>query len=65
MKELIDEGCNVLCVNLVDRTDPSEIIELARESGVPIIFFNREPVNEDMMQWSGLYYVERTLSSPG
>ena len=57
MKELIDGGCNVLCVNLVDRTDPSEIIDLAREKQVPIIFFNREPVAEDMAQWEQLYYV--------
>ncbi len=55
--ELIDAGCNVLCVNLVDRADPSEIIDLAREKDVPIIFFNREPVAEDMMQWDRLYYV--------
>ena len=47
VKELLDEGCNVLCVNLVDRADPSEIIDLAREHEVPIIFFNREPVAED------------------
>ncbi len=57
VKELIDSGCNVLCVNLVDRADPSEIIDLARETDVPIIFFNREPVAEDMMQWDRLYYV--------
>lgn len=57
VEELIDSGCNVLCVNLVDRTDPSEIIDLARENDVPIIFFNREPVAEDLMQWSGIYYV--------
>ena len=57
IKELLDAGCNVLCVNLVDRTDPSEIIDLARDRDVPIIFFNREPVAEDMSQWSGLYYV--------
>ena len=25
VRELIDAGCNVLCVNLVDRADPSEI----------------------------------------
>ena len=55
VKELIDGGCNVLCVNLVDRTDPSEIIDLAREKQVPIIFFNREPVAEDMAQWEQLY----------
>ncbi|MCI9123787.1 MAG: galactose ABC transporter substrate-binding protein [Eubacterium sp.] len=57
VKELIDAGCNVLCVNLVDRADPSEIIDLAREADVPIIFFNREPVAEDLMQWDRLYYV--------
>lgn len=57
VKELIDGGCNVLCVNLVDRADPSEIIDLARDNHVPIIFFNREPVAEDMRQWDELYYV--------
>ena len=57
VRELIDAGCNVLCVNLVDRADPPEIIDLARECDVPIIFFNREPVAEDMMQWDRLYYV--------
>lgn len=57
VKELIDAGCNILCVNLVDRADPSEIIDLARDSDVPIIFFNREPVAEDLMMWDKLYYV--------
>lgn len=57
VKELLDAGCNVLCVNLVDRADPSEIIDLAREREVPIVFFNREPVAEDLQQWEGLYYV--------
>jgi methyl-galactoside transport system substrate-binding protein len=57
VKELISGGCDVLCVNLVDRTDPSEIIDLAMENDVPVIFFNREPVEEDMSQWDRLYYV--------
>ena len=65
VKELIDAGCNVLCVNLVDRTDPSEIIDLARENNVPIVFFNREPVAEDMMQWDKLYYVGAPASQSG
>ena len=65
VKELIDEGCNVLCVNLVDRTDPSEIIDLARDNEVPIIFFNREPVAEDMMQWNRLYYVGADAEQSG
>lgn len=65
VKELIDAGCNVLCVNLVDRADPSEIIDLARENDVPVIFFNREPVAEDMMQWDRLYYVGALAGQSG
>ena len=57
VKELIDAGCNVLCVNLVERADPSDIIDIAREHHIPIIFFNREPVAIDMQQWEKLYYV--------
>lgn len=65
VKELIDAGCDVLCVNLVDRADPSEIIDLARENDVPIIFFNREPVAEDLMQWEKLYYVGADAQQSG
>lgn len=57
VQAMIDAGCNVLCVNLVDRADPSAIIDAAKENDVPIIFFNREPVAEDMMQWDKIYYV--------
>ena len=65
VEELIDAGCDVLCVNLVDRADPSEIIDLARENEVPIIFFNREPVAEDMLQWEKLYYVGADAKQSG
>ena len=54
---MINDGCNVLCVNLADRTEPSEIIDAAKEKDIPIIFFNREPVEEDMRRWDKLYYV--------
>ena len=57
VEELIDGGCEVLCVNLVDRATTSSIIDQAMEHDVPIVFFNREPVREDLMQWEKLYYV--------
>ena len=57
VEEMIDAGCDVLCVNLVDRTAPYRIIRMARNENIPVIFFNREPVNEDLMQWDKLYYV--------
>lgn len=65
VKELIEADCNVLCVNLVDRADPSEIIDLGRDNDVPIIFFNREPVAEDLMQWDELYYVGADAKQSG
>lgn len=65
VKELIDMGCDVLCVNLVDRADPSEIIDMARDRDVPIIFFNREPVAEDLMQWDQLYYIGAQAKQSG
>ena len=65
VEELINAGCDILCVNLVDRADPSEIIDLARENEVPIIFFNREPVAEDMLQWEKLYYVGADAKQSG
>ena len=55
IEQMINDGCNVLCVNLADRTEPSEIIDAAKEKDIPIIFFNREPVEEDMRRWDKLY----------
>ena len=57
VEEMIDAGCDVLCINLVDRTAPSRIVRMARNEDIPVIFFNREPVREDLMQWEKLYYV--------
>ena len=55
VEEMIDAGCDILCVNLVDRTDPTTVIRLARQNDIPVIFFNREPGPEDLSQWNQLY----------
>ena len=44
VEEMLDAGCNVICVNLVDRTEPTTIIDMAEKNNVPVIFFNRELV---------------------
>ncbi len=36
---------------------PSEIVDSQGKMMCLSIFFNREPVAEDMMQWEKLYYV--------
>lgn len=65
VQEIIDAGCDVLCVGLVDRTEPSDIIEMAQTEDIPVIFFNREPVREDIMQWDQLYYVGAEAEQSG
>ena len=65
VKNLIDKGCDVVCVNLVDRTEPTTITDLAENNQVPIIFFNRELVTEDLERWSELYYVGADASQSG
>jgi methyl-galactoside transport system substrate-binding protein len=57
VRKMIEDGCNVICVNLVDRTDPSSVIDAARKADVPIVFFNRELVEGDIGRWSKLFYV--------
>lgn len=57
MDYFIDRECDIVCINLVDRTDASTIIERGKSANIPIVFFNRELVEEDLDRWDKLYYV--------
>ena len=57
IERFLSLGYDVLCVNLVDRTNAAPIIDKAMEADIPIVFFNREPVPEDMEKWDRLCYV--------
>lgn len=61
----ISKKYDVICVNLVDRTNASMIIDKAKKAGIPIIFFNREPVEKDMERWNKLYYVGTQTEKSG
>lgn len=61
----LSQGYDVICVNIVDRTAAAVIIDKARAAGVPIIFFNREPVEEDIMRWEHVYYVGSDAAQSG
>lgn len=56
---------DVICVNIVDRTAAAVIIDKAQAAGVPVIFFNREPVEEDLNRWSYAYYVGTRADEAG
>lgn len=62
---MLNDGCDVICVNLVDRTEPTTIIDMAENKGIPIIFFNRELVEEDLERWDQVYYVGASAFESG
>lgn len=57
LTRFLDSGCDVLCVNIVDRTAAAVLIDKAAAMDVPVIFFNRQPVKEDLERWEKVYYV--------
>ena len=65
VEKYIAKDYDVLCINLVDRTDPTVIIERAMDADVPIIFFNRELVEEDLNRWDQLFYVGAEAEQAG
>ena len=65
VEAMIQDGCDIICVNLVDRTEPTTITDMAEKNNIPIIFFNRELVAEDLERWAELYYVGADASESG
>lgn len=57
VERFISLGCDVLCINLVDRMAAASVMDQAMIAGVPVVFFNRQPVEEDMDRWDQFYYV--------
>ncbi|MDO4788881.1 MAG: galactose ABC transporter substrate-binding protein [Johnsonella sp.] len=48
---------DAICINPVERTEVSGIIDKAEAANIPIVFFNREPVESDMQRAEKLYYI--------
>lgn len=61
----IVQDYDVICVNMVDRTASAVIIDKAKAAEIPVIFFNREPVEEDMQRWDKAYYVGAKAEQSG
>lgn len=57
IEELIEKKYDVLAINLVDRSEAARVIDVAKTADIPIVFFNREPVQVDMARWEKIYYV--------
>lgn len=62
--ELIDKGYDLFIINAVDRLSSSSIIERCAKEKLPIIFFNREPL-EDALIGNDVFYVGAAADSLG
>ncbi len=65
VEDFVEKDYGVICINLVDRTDTSLIIDKTKAADIPVIFFNRELVSEDLDRWDQLYYVGANAGDSG
>jgi len=61
---LIDSGFDLFVINAVDRLACSSIVERCAKEKIPVIFFNREPL-EDALIGRDVYYVGAAADSLG
>ena len=53
----IQRQVDALAINLVDPASASFMINKIKPTGIPVIFFNKEPSKEDMMLYDKAWYV--------
>ena len=63
--EIENNNNKLLVVNSVDRLADSSIIDKAKLYDLPVIFFNREPLDKDLEEGSKYYYVGNNPKSEG
>ncbi len=61
----LSKKVKALAINPVDRTAAATIIEKAKAKNTPVVFFNREPLPEDMQAWNKVYYVGAKAEQSG
>lgn len=63
--QFISRNYDVICVNEVDRTAAATIVNKVKAAKISLIFFNREPVEEDLRMWDHAYYVGADAAQSG
>lgn len=62
---LIDKGASLFVVSLVDRLAANTYVEKCRNIDKAIIFFNKEPLKDDVISYSKAYYVGFNIEKLG
>lgn len=61
----ISKKVAALAINPVDRSAAGVLIDKAKKAGIPVVFFNREPLPDDMKKWDKVYYVGAKAEESG
>lgn len=62
---MISKGVDALAINLVNPQGASAIIAKAKEAGLPVVFFNKEPSAADLASYDKCWYVGTTSAESG
>ena len=63
--EAIDADFDIFIINMVDRLAAGTIVERLYREGIPIIFFNREPLEEALIGRHNVFYVGAATNIQG
>ncbi|MEG1004543.1 galactose ABC transporter substrate-binding protein [Clostridium sp.] len=63
--KFVSQDYDVMCINLVDRRSAAFIIDKGKNANIPVVFFNREPVEEDMNIWDKVHYIGAKAEQSG
>jgi methyl-galactoside transport system substrate-binding protein len=61
----ITKKYDALAINMVDRTAAKVIYDKAQKANKPVVFFNKEPIAEEMAKWKNAYYVGAKAEQSG
>lgn len=61
----INHSADLLIINPVDRLGAYSIIKKLKSKDIPVIFFNREPLEEDLNIWDKAFYVGAKAQQSG
>lgn len=65
IEQQIALSTDVMIINPVDRLGAYSVIKKLKSYNIPVIFFNREPLEEDLDLWDQAYYVGAKAEQSG
>ena len=63
--QFITKKVKAMAINPVDRMAAGVILDKAKAANVPVVFFNKEPMADDLKKWDKVYYVGARAEESG